>query len=228
MARPGRRWPEMWWPAAEQTRLPARSAGPCTGESFGTSSRWLASKYTVENAISSARAQVIVVAFARMSTVSFCTALMRSGSDSRRKSTLSGSPRRSRATSRAMSTLKPCSSPDTGSRKLNGLVLWSTPTINRPRRCIASTAGPPAVDGRRLAVASQLSTAAPDAYGTVVAPLGIGSVVRVADTSASGCTVEQPASRTTASPRAVPIVRISGTRLVVARYRQPPPAPPAH
>ena len=92
MARPGRRWPAMWCPACEQTRLPARSAGPCTGESLGTSSRWLASKYTVENAISSARAQVIVVAFATMSTVSSCTALMRSGSDSRRNSTLSGSP----------------------------------------------------------------------------------------------------------------------------------------
>ena len=121
-----------------------------------------------------------------------------------------------------MSTLKPCSSPDTGSRKLNGLVLWSTPTINRPRRCIAATAGPPAVDGRRLAVASQLSTTAPDAYGTVVAPLGIGSVVSEADTSASGCTVEQPASSTTASARTVVIVRISGTRSVVARYPQPP------
>ena len=63
----------------EQTRLPAKSAGPCTGESLGTSSRWLASKYAVENAICSARAQVIVNALATMSTVPSCNALMRSG-----------------------------------------------------------------------------------------------------------------------------------------------------
>ena len=51
------------------------------------------------------------------------------------------------------------------------------------------------MDGRKLAVASQLPTAAPKAYGTTAAPLGIGSVVSEADTSASGCTAEQPADQ---------------------------------
>ena len=178
----------------EQTRLPARSAGPRTGEPRGTSSRWLPSKYTVEKAICSARGQVIVVAFVRMSTVWFCTAGIRSGSVTRRKSALSGSPTRSRTTSREMSTRKPSNSPVTGSRKLSGLLFWSMPTTTRPRRRIASTVGPGSVDGRKLAVASQLSTAAPDTDGATSAPLGIGSVVSEADTSASGCTVEQPAT----------------------------------
>ncbi|KAF0963443.1 hypothetical protein MLGJGCBP_03506 [Rhodococcus sp. T7] len=69
-----------------------------------TSSRWTARKYTVENAIRSARAQVMV---------------------------------KVRAT---MSTSKPDKVPVTGSRKLIRLVLWSTPTINRPRARIAATA----------------------------------------------------------------------------------------
>ena len=124
--------------------------------------------------------------------------------------------------------MKPSNSPVTGSRKLSGLLFWSMPTITRPRRRIASTLGPGPVDGRKLAVASQLSTAAPDTDGTTSAPLGIGSVVSEADTSVSGCTLVQLATSNDASTRAAAMVRISGTHSVVARYRRPPPAPPAH
>ena len=78
-------------------------------------------------------------------------------------------------------------------------MFWSIPTTTRPRRRIASTVGPGSVDGRKLAVASQLSTAAPDTDGATSAPLGIGSVVSEADTSTSGCTVEQLATSNDAS-----------------------------
>ena len=64
--------------------------GPLHDESFGTKSRWLASKYTVENAMSSARAHVMVIALTTMSTFSFCSARMRSADVSSRYSTLSG------------------------------------------------------------------------------------------------------------------------------------------
>ena len=67
-------------------------------------------------------------------------------------------------------------------------------------------------EGRKLAVASQLSTAAPDADGAAVAPLGIGSVVSEADTSTSGCTLEQRATRVAASTNSAVTPRISGTR----------------
>ena len=142
MARPGRRWPGMWCPAREQTRLPARSAGPRTGESFGHQQPL--ARFEVHRR---ERDQLGTCAGDRRRLGEDVDGLVLHRLDalrrsvSRRKSTLSGSPSRSRAISRAMSTLKPCSSPDTGSRKLNRLVLWSTPTINRPRRRIASTVG---------------------------------------------------------------------------------------
>ena len=49
---------------------------------------------------------------------------------------------------------------------------------------------------------------------TSEAPLGIGSVVSEGDTSTSGCTLEQPATRVAASTSSA--ARISGTRSVVA------------
>src|SRR6516225_4517633 len=96
------------------------------------------------------------------------------------------------------------------------------PTTTRPRRRIASTVGPGSVAGRRLAVESHLSQPAPDTDGATSAPLGIGSVVSEADTSVSGCTLEQPATSNDASTRTAVMVRISATHSVVARYRQPP------
>jgi len=70
------------------------------------------------------------------------------------------------------------------------------------------------VEGRKLALASQLSTAAPNAETTSEAPLGIGSVVSEGETSTSGCTLEHPATRVAASTSSA--ARISGTRSVVA------------
>ena len=105
-----------------------------------TSSRWTARKYTVENAIRSARAQVMVKVRATMSTTLFSSASSRAAEVRRRNSIRDGSPSRSCAISRAMSTSKPDKVPVTGSQKLIRLVLWSTPTINRPRARIAATA----------------------------------------------------------------------------------------
>ena len=94
-----------------------------------------------------------------MSTVLFCSAVIRSAEDRMRYSTADGVPKMSRATSPAISTSKPVISPVIGSRKENRLLPMSRPTSSRPRSRIAATAASASAllgNGRRLAVRSQL------------------------------------------------------------------------
>ncbi len=76
-----------------------------------------------------------------MSTVLFCSAVIRSADDRIRYSTCDGVPKMSRATSPAMSTSKPVISPVIGSRNENRLLPMSRPTISRPRSRIVGDGG---------------------------------------------------------------------------------------
>ena len=150
----------------------------------------------MENAICSARAQVIVIAFATMSTVSFCTALMRSGCRQQAELHLVG------IADQVAGYL--AGDVDVEALQFAGHRIAKAEQIG----ALVHTDDQPAAALDRLHGGADSRWTGADWLwhrsfrrprrtrdGTTAAPLGSGSVVREADTSASGCTVEQPASR---------------------------------
>ena len=159
-------WTRLQRGGAREPRTPAcrtdREAW-AIGESRGARMRWLAVKYTVEKLTCLRRSQVIVMVLTTMSTVLFCSALIRSADDRMRYSTCDGVPKMSRATSPAMSTSKPVISPVIGSRKREQVAADvqadDEPAAVADRRRRPRRPRPWLVNGRRLAVRSQFVVA---------------------------------------------------------------------
>ncbi len=156
--------------------------------------RWLADRYSVEKFTCLRRSQVMLMVFTTMSTWLFSSAASRSAEDRMRYSTWDGVPKMSRATSPAISTSNPVISPVIGSRKENRLLPMSSPTINRPRLRMFSTALSASAgleNGRRLAVRSQSSLSGnfggTASGGDSSIPAGVGGA---SVTSGIGSTVE--------------------------------------